>query len=188
MLERILDAGQQVLVDHGYDGTSTNRIAAAAGISPGSLYQYFPNKDAIMSAILDRFSDTLTSRVTEHLSGQFDQPPPVVIRTTLAELLDALDVHPELQRAAVEHAPRLDDGRRLREFEQRVGDLATAYLTARRDILPTDDVPISATAWMIVRTVEHLTVRYLLDRPALTRDQFLDELTRLTLNYLRPPT
>ncbi len=63
MVDRILDAGQQMLIAHGYDGASTNRIAAAAGISPGSLYQYFPNKDAIAAAVIDRYSDDLSARV-----------------------------------------------------------------------------------------------------------------------------
>ena len=52
-----------MLIAHGYDGASTNRIAAAAGISPGSLYQYFPNKDAIAAAVIDQYSDQLAERV-----------------------------------------------------------------------------------------------------------------------------
>ncbi|MGY0071220.1 hypothetical protein ACWZEH_31515 [Streptomyces sp. QTS137] len=40
---------------------------------------------------------------------------------------------------------------------------------------------------MPVRTVEHLAVRYLLDRPPALREQFTEELTRLVLNCLRPP-
>jgi AcrR family transcriptional regulator len=46
-VRRILDAAAEILEERGYEGVSTNRIAAAAEISPGSLYQYFPNKDAI---------------------------------------------------------------------------------------------------------------------------------------------
>ena len=53
MVSRILDAGRTVLIQHGYDGTTTNLIAKEADISPGSLYQYFPNKDVIIAAIVD---------------------------------------------------------------------------------------------------------------------------------------
>jgi hypothetical protein len=41
---------------------------------------------------------------------------------------------------------------------------------------------------MLVRMVEHLTVRYILDRPSISRDEFLDEITQMALSYLRPWT
>ncbi|MFD7939446.1 hypothetical protein ACFV4T_33850 [Streptomyces sp. NPDC059755] len=99
--------------------------------------------------------------------------------------MDGLDVEPPLLRAAVEHGPRLDDGRALGAFEQRIGELVRAYLTTQRGGLR-PDAPLDTAVWMLVRTVEHLTVRYLLDRPLIPREQFLEELTRLALNYLRP--
>jgi AcrR family transcriptional regulator len=42
-VQRILEATARVLIADGYDAASTNRIAAEAGVSPGSVYQYFPN-------------------------------------------------------------------------------------------------------------------------------------------------
>ncbi|TDC54275.1 TetR/AcrR family transcriptional regulator [Actinomadura sp. KC345] len=55
-IAQILDAAAGVLAETGYEAATTNRIAAAAGISPGSLYQFFPNKEAIAEALADRFS------------------------------------------------------------------------------------------------------------------------------------
>jgi AcrR family transcriptional regulator len=54
-MEQILDAAAVVLAQVGYEKASTNAIAAAAGISPGSLYQYFGNKEAIAEALATRF-------------------------------------------------------------------------------------------------------------------------------------
>ncbi|MFF0115725.1 TetR/AcrR family transcriptional regulator [Streptomyces prasinus] len=187
MVENIIGAGRQVLAEYGYEGASTSRIAATAGVSPGSLYQYFPHKDAIVLAVLERYGDTLVSHVTTRMTGQFAQPAPVVVRTAVVALLDGLDVEPPLLRAVVEDGPRLDDGRALRAFEQRVGELVLAYLTTRRrELRP--DVPLDTAVWMLVRTVEHLTVRYLLDRPPVPRDRFTEELTHLVLAHLRPPS
>ncbi|MFI5779242.1 TetR/AcrR family transcriptional regulator [Nocardia sp. NPDC051570] len=185
MVERIIDAGRRCLIEYGYEGVSTNRIAATAGISPGSLYQYFPNKDAIVSAVIDRFSDELASRIGARVFDQLDQPAPVIVRTTLAALLDELDVHPDFLRAVVERTPRLEAAGTLAAFERRIGELTTAYLMLHRKTLR-PDVPLDTAAWILVRTVEHLTVRYVLDRPSIDRDQFLDEMSRLVLNYLRP--
>lgn len=55
----ILDASSQVFAEVGYDAATTNRIAAQAGISPGSLYQFFPNKQAIAEALVARFVEEL---------------------------------------------------------------------------------------------------------------------------------
>lgn len=185
MVDRILDAGQEMLIAHGYDGASTNRIAAAAGISPGSLYQYFPNKDAIAAAVIDRYSDQLSERVAARVSERLSQPAPDYVRESIAALLDALDVHPEFLRAVMEQTPRLGAGSKLIAFEQRIGELTKAYLTINKNqIRPGGSFDTSA--WMLVRMVEHLCVRYILDQPPIGRDEFIDEITVMALSYLRP--
>src|SRR5262245_47637657 len=50
----LLAATARVLVKDGYDHASTNKIAEAAGVSIGSLYQYFPSKEALVAAVIDR--------------------------------------------------------------------------------------------------------------------------------------
>ncbi|MGV0644545.1 TetR/AcrR family transcriptional regulator [Mycolicibacterium sp. XJ2546] len=185
MVERILDAGEQVLMAHGFDGASTNRIAAAAGISPGSLYQYFPNKDAIAGAVIDRFSDHLAARVAARVSERLNQPAPDYVRESIGALLDALDVHPEFLRALMEHTPRLGAESKLVAFEQRIGELTMAYLTINQNqVRP--NAPLGTAAWMLVRMVEHLCIRYILDQPPIQREKFIDEITLMALNYLRP--
>ena len=47
MVEVLVQAGRQVLAKEGYDGFSTNRVAEAAGVSPGSLYQYLDRKSVV---------------------------------------------------------------------------------------------------------------------------------------------
>src|SRR5688572_25702805 len=50
----ILDATARVLTREGYDRASTNRIAETAGVSVGSLYQYFRSKESLVAALIDR--------------------------------------------------------------------------------------------------------------------------------------
>lgn len=56
MVERLLDATAATLVARGFDYTTTNHIAEQAGVSIGSLYQYFPDKEALIAALLDRIA------------------------------------------------------------------------------------------------------------------------------------
>jgi AcrR family transcriptional regulator len=55
----ILDAALALFAEQGYERTSTNGIAARAGISPGSLYQFFPNKEAIAEALATRLVEQM---------------------------------------------------------------------------------------------------------------------------------
>jgi AcrR family transcriptional regulator len=56
-VEAVLEAVQRVLKRQGAEAVTTNRIAEAAGVSIGSLYQYFPDKQAIFTALYDRHVD-----------------------------------------------------------------------------------------------------------------------------------
>ncbi|SDR08891.1 TetR/AcrR family transcriptional regulator [Thermostaphylospora chromogena] len=56
-MESILDAAEEVIAEIGYPATTTNAVAARAGISPGSLYQFFRNKDEILEGLLQRYEN-----------------------------------------------------------------------------------------------------------------------------------
>lgn len=60
-IAEILAAAARVLGDHGYERATTNAIAAEAGISPGSLYQYFRNKDEITAALAATYAAGLSA-------------------------------------------------------------------------------------------------------------------------------
>ncbi|MFZ9087146.1 MAG: TetR/AcrR family transcriptional regulator, partial [Steroidobacteraceae bacterium] len=52
--DSILEAAEIIIVNEGYEKATTNYIAEKAGVSIGSLYQYFPNKEAIISALIEQ--------------------------------------------------------------------------------------------------------------------------------------
>src|SRR5216684_3188175 len=57
----ILDAAETVFAEMGYDEATTNHVAAQAGISPGSLYQFFSNKEEMAQALVVRYTEELES-------------------------------------------------------------------------------------------------------------------------------
>lgn len=182
MVERIIASGREVLLRDGYDGFSTNRIAAEAGISPGSLYQYFPNKDAIIDAVVERYGATLADQVAAALGDRITETGPQMMRDTADALLSALEKDVGLLRVSYEELPRTRHLTELMALERRVRELVVAYLAGRGPGLRTSDHVTSA--WLLVLTVEALTVRYVLDAPDIPRDVFLDEVTHLCQNYL----
>ncbi len=186
MVERIVAAGREVLVTRGYDGASTNRIAAAAGVSPGSLYQYFPDKDAVLTEVLDRYLDAMEARVSRAfldsvaVAGPGAGTTTTAVRATLEALLDTFSEEPDLLRVIVEQLPRSPGGRRA-AFAGRIDDLVTTVLLTH-GAGSTDAA--RAAAWTVVRTVEHLTTGYVLERPGFARAVVVDELTALVAGYL----
>src|SRR6195952_1624435 len=96
-VERILDAGRSVLLERGFEGASTNRIAAAAGVGPGALYPYFPGKEGILRRVVDRAVDDLEARITRAFLASMRAGDDAV-RGHLEALLDALSAEADLVR------------------------------------------------------------------------------------------
>ncbi len=65
MIERILGATRGLLISDGLSALTTNHVAAGAGISVGSLYQYFPNKQAILSELLEQWLGEIRAEIEE---------------------------------------------------------------------------------------------------------------------------
>lgn len=64
-IERVLDAAEGVFVEVGYEGATTNQIAARAGTSIGSIYEFFGNKQAVARALSERYLSELTALYEE---------------------------------------------------------------------------------------------------------------------------
>lgn len=184
MVERIIAAGQTVLLRDGYEKASTNRVAAVAGISPGSLYQYFPDKEAILAAVIDRYAAEFSTQLTAVLADRLDEPGPALVRASFEGLLDVLTENVEFLRLVVEVLPRSQSGGWAGALEQRISDLVMAYLAINKS--QTSIADPATSAWILVRMVEHLSVQYVLEQPQIARETFVDELVSLTLAYVGP--
>ncbi|MEV4000775.1 TetR/AcrR family transcriptional regulator [Actinomadura sp. NPDC049753] len=183
-VERILEAATRVLSERGYDGASTNRIARAAGVGNGSLYQYFPNKDAIVIAVLDRFADRLADRLGEEIEATMRLPWQEAGRALLDVQIRLFEENADLLRIVVEQVPRLGPFDKLAALQRRLTDLVRVYLLLNRAQFR-DDLDIDATLWIITETVGLLSIKYVLDRPPIPHERMVDELAGLVVGYIR---
>jgi AcrR family transcriptional regulator len=104
-LERILDAAAQVFSRHGYASGTTNRIAAEASMSIGSLYQYFPNKDAIVLALARRHMAETTDQLRACFAAHHHDLPGL-IEAVVDVMVDAHAADAALHQVLFEQAPR----------------------------------------------------------------------------------
>lgn len=183
MVDRIVAAGRQVLVEHGYERATTNRVADAAGISPGSLYQYFPNKDAVLSAVVDAYSTEIAEQLTAVVTERLDRPPLELMRASYEGLLEILEANREYVRLMARELPRARVAPHVDQLERRISELVGAYLAVSR---PTDRVRPAVSAWLLVRMVEHLCVQWVLEDPGFSRETLVDELMHLSAAHLAP--
>jgi AcrR family transcriptional regulator len=184
---RILDAAARVFSEHGYAAGTTNRIAAEAGLSIGSLYQYFPNKDAILVTLVRAHVTAGTEAVLAAVERARDVPA-ADITGRVRPIVDALvGVHagdPALHQVLFEEAPRPPDLlAELRDLEDVAVHVAADLLAGGPGAEVTPEAEM--TARMVVTTIESLVHRLVATRqPRLTIDDVRREVTAVVVRYL----
>lgn len=99
----IIDAGARILSDHGWAHLTTNKVADMAGVSIGSLYQYFPDKLSLTEAIRRRHLEDCLAVVRR--SGKERKPFKQFAEELVHDMLAAHSVHPGLHRVLLDEAP-----------------------------------------------------------------------------------
>jgi AcrR family transcriptional regulator len=186
-VETLLDATARVLTREGYDRASTNRIAATAGVSVGSLYQYFPNKEALVAALVARHNREMLQLIRDALKEVASLDLATAMRELVKATVDAHLVDPALHRIFAEQVPRMGQLANIEALQRETFLLIRAYLEERRNEISVRDLD-SATS-ICVTTVESLTHEFVINRPDAPdgdRDRFIEEVTRLIAGYLMP--
>jgi AcrR family transcriptional regulator len=186
-VQALLDATARVLTREGYDRASTNRIAATAGVSVGSLYQYFPNKEALVAALVARHNREMLDLLREALKEVASLDLATAIARVVRAAVDAHRVDPALHRVLDEQVPRMGQLAKIEALQGETYQLVRHYLEERRDEIAVRD--LDAATSILVTTVEALTHQFVIHRAdAADRDcdRFIDEVTRLVVGYLMP--
>ncbi len=185
-VDAILEAAARLFTQGGLEAVNTNRIAELAGVSIGSLYQYFPSKQAILGELIDRHSAQTIAVLSAKLGELATRPVPAVLREIVEILLEADTIDLNLHRVFLDRLP--DAGR----IEQRHGEIRrmTAAVRAlvlepRRDTLAVADLDVAAV--VLVHALEAVTNAMVFEFPDRLRDPALvDEITALATRYLLP--
>jgi AcrR family transcriptional regulator len=182
-VDAILEATAHLLVKEGFDRTTTNRVAEAAGVSIGSLYQYFPSKDALVAALLARHVEEMRAATMAELARVRPLPITEAVRAMVELMLRAHAVDPALHRVLMEQVPRPGRTSGVAGFERDLQQLVVAFLEAHRaELRPRD---LEQAAFLVAATVESLTHAAVLYQPQRLRDPaFVDEVCAMVTRYL----
>ncbi len=175
MVETLLQATTRILRREGRERLTTNRVAEAAGVSVGSLYQYFPNKQSLLDALSERYE----AQFLERLAGAFERFNRCSLREGLRELARfTIEIHredPELHNALSPEIPK--------DQHSIILELVRTVLVAHHDELRRPDLELAA--YFVVEVGESIVHNTAIHSPErLEEPRFLDELCDLMERYL----
>ncbi len=179
-VEVILEAAAHILATKGYEAFTTNRVAERAGVSIGSLYQYFPNKQSLLVALHARHLDEITANGAAIVSvmekHSLSEAITLLIRTIVASHVASDRLH---QAVAAETPDSL--------IKASMPELIRRLLDSYRPILNVEDPDLAA--YIISVTIKAVVHGALHDRPDDLRDGRIEkDLARLLLSYLAGKT
>lgn len=183
IVDAILGAAEHLLTSEDFSQLSTNRIAESAGVSIGSFYHYFPNKECVLAELaraLDRRAQSLLEQRHEVIAGSDVRE---AVRAFVEVLFDARMGGLALRRQLLVHVPRDWLAQESARVDREVQALVCGFLEARRQEL-TLRSPERAT-FILFHTVEAVVEAAVEGQPAWIADGSLRrELVRLLFSYL----
>ncbi|MGV3526155.1 MAG: TetR/AcrR family transcriptional regulator [Candidatus Sericytochromatia bacterium] len=184
MVENILQAAAEVLIDKGYARTNTNLVAAAAGISVGSLYQYFPHKDALIAALHTRHVTHMHAVIGDTLQAAAarDLDLSAAVHELVQAWMRAHEIAPELHRILEAEAPFFDlapDAPEVQQIHAAIRALLTRYRSA---ITPPD---LELATYIVLKTIESLVHALVIAPPeGLSQAALGEGIVEAVLGYL----
>lgn len=186
-VDTILQATARVLAEYGYAGTNTNLIAETAGVSVGSLYQYFPNKNALIAALHDRHDKQMLALIDEVLDGN----PAATLRERVAAIVAAsLHAHllePALHRVLEREFPLFDQPRDHSRADQDIHRRMRHLLELHRQEIAQQDRELAT--YVVLRIMESLVHAVALEPPTgFDPRQLEGAVVDAVMGYLGTPT
>jgi AcrR family transcriptional regulator len=181
-VEAVLDAVVKILKREGFEAVTTNRIAAVAGVSIGSVYQYFPDKRAIFAALHERHIEEIDRLVETKLMEHAASPLDTLMRAMIEAMVDAHASDPELYALLLTEVPHRAEG--TRDFAVRLHGAFRLAIASRSDEFKTRR-DLDMVVFVVTHMVEALSHGAVLRRPArLSLAAAKEEAVRAVLAYL----
>lgn len=181
-VDAIFEATIQVLLGEGIHRLTTTRVAERAGVSVGTMYQYFPHKQALLYALNERYLDRLAERVEMACMQGHGTPTRAMVEALVNEYWDAKTERAEVTRALYSSAVELDNQALIDAFARRMDVATTAMLQSAPDADYANIELINVTLLSVVFG----TVRNVFERNLPVAEQIAvrQQLIEMCLSYL----
>jgi AcrR family transcriptional regulator len=181
-VETIFEATARILQSEGRAGLNTNRVAELAGVSIGTLYSYFPNKESILLAMARRETEAVRASVAKALTDDLEHSDVSPVRLAIRALIKGYGRRNKARRILME---TLIASGHSDEIARPVQDIANLIAARGATLLPKGSRPLSPIALFVLTRAVDGVVRAATyeDAKFIGSEDFEDELTRMILGY-----
>ncbi len=186
LVSSIYDATARILERFGIDGTTTNRIAETTGISVGSLYQYFPNKDSIFTRLIERVETDMDEWWQTELEKNKDETFEKAIENITHAMVDRLMDNKKFLKPLFLEVPRLKQTQTIINSRQKKISYLVTF--AMKHIEGIDRAELEKRVWVLGHaTMGVFQTSIFGEEEYLTRDELKSQLTKLSQSFLLNP-
>lgn len=189
--EKIVQAAIMLFQERGYERTTSNEIASAAGVSVGSFYVYFTDKRNLLLTIFDRVSDELFKNIFHNLTPEhlFEPELRPLIRQAVAQAIADKQKRAGLHRVIYELVLKDSEfaGRHKSAMQRGNTKLRELISLAKKAGLTHDDLDVDAAAFMVQRVVFDISQDYVAGAVEFDMERAIDSLTDMIDRYLYKP-
>ncbi|EKF57556.1 TetR family transcriptional regulator [Agrobacterium albertimagni AOL15] len=181
-IDAIFEATIQVLIREGTHRLTTTRVAERAGVSVGTMYQYFPHKQALLYALNERYLDRLAEKMEQVCLAQHGKSTREMIEALVTAYWQAKIERRDVTRALYSSAVELDNEALIEAFARRM-DAATMAMLQSAPTASYGDIALVNITFLsvIFGTVQNVFERNL---PMPEQEAIREQLIRMCLSYL----
>ncbi|MDZ7628251.1 MAG: helix-turn-helix domain-containing protein [Parvularculaceae bacterium] len=181
----IVEAAAQILERDGEEAATTARVAERAGVSIGTLYQYFADRDAVLAAVIRRDRETVSTEIARRIAEGSPKNAEALVRDIIAALVAVMRPRRRRRRLiALGAAMRMQSADDIAATIDRVGALIASVAARYPNEVARPLTPVRA--YTLTRAVMGALRAALIENAKVLDDpEFEDELVRLALAYLR---
>lgn len=184
MVDTLIEATARTIARHGLDATTTPLIAETAGVSVGSLYQYFDGKEALIAALLDKLARDVTQMLNQRVVLTEQVTLQDMVRTSIRLTLALMHNDEGLYLEIARNWHRLPVHRVADTLEQHVMEMGRIYFLKHLHDYPIPDLQVRL--FVAYNSVLFTLVRFISqERALLTEDEVVDGLTAMVTAYLQ---
>jgi AcrR family transcriptional regulator len=169
----------------GYAGTTTNHIAERAGVNIGSLYEYFPGKDAIVAQVAEGLVERVLSRLSVGAARVLSADEDTMVARWVGLIHDTVAAERDLVAVFLNQVPYTNDLAPIRDMSARLFAFSEEAKKSAGHLVRQDLSP--ASLHLLINLVTSTILQVLLNPPrGIPRSALMSELTRRVEDWIRP--
>ena len=186
MVNSLIDATALTIAEHGISGANTVLIAGKAGVSVGSLYQYFDSKEDLFEGVLEQMNCGLLAIVNAQIEQLTNKDIRVFIRDLLGQVWQFLEENDQRYLHIVKHWAQLDFVRFMNELQNRMTTAFAVYIMHHPTNAPVSELPTKI--YVLINSVLFTIVRHVSDpAPHINRAQIIEVFAQLAEQVFGAP-